>query len=432
MRVYNALNVLDFLGQCSERRAEHLAVEAIAKLRAEVGERALGELLERFEVAADEPIVVELFPSAELFSSRVTGLPGLDVNAACLGSVVALLVPGAVERPFNWYDALIHELGHTLCHLLGRGKLPQWLEEGLSVWVEGVARGRSWNLVLVYAHRANELLPLSDLDRGFLADPASPERSLAYAQSQLAVEFLLERAGWEKLVALLKEAGRRDTWEQALGATFEMTAKELEEDYAKFLDGCCGELSARMALAESLGAALAEGGALSGASTEALRRLLREEPGVFDAGRLWEWAGDTSDPALREELLWAIVRLDRADVGSAVWLADLLSQSGRTEEAEDILHVALGAGLEVPPVHTALARVALARQAKDAAVREAELAWQLLSDGSASVELAERGWAWEELSQVLADLGEEERSRQAATRARALSGSGTGAPGEAP
>ncbi|MCK4300532.1 MAG: tetratricopeptide repeat protein, partial [Planctomycetes bacterium] len=135
VRVFNALEVLDALSEYTERRGEHLIVRSppetafLAEYVAAFGEEVLGHLLEQFGVEPREPVVVELLPSRDLFSARVTGLPGLDLNAACLGQVVAV-GPTTAERPFNWYDALVHELTHAVCYLVAQGRAPQWLEEG--------------------------------------------------------------------------------------------------------------------------------------------------------------------------------------------------------------------------------------------------------------------------------------------------------------
>jgi len=382
----------------------------------------LAGLLEQFQVTADAPVVVEVLPGADLFSARVSGLPGLDLDAACLGPVVVLRAPGAAEYAFNWHDALVHELTHAVCYLAAEGRVPQWLEEGLAFWAEGAARPRSRNLVLVHAYRSEKLLSLAELDRAFVAEPGSAQRSLAHAQSALAVEFLVERFGWEKLRLLLREAKGSARWADAVTTTFGMSLEELEARYGEYLNGRGRELRAQMALAATLGQQLEKGEALTEASTAALIRLLRDEPGAFETSVVRQVAERSADGTLGQEALWALVRLERTDVDSAVALARRLRGSPRLEEAKQLYRTALGASLEDPRAHVGLAGLALEAGEQEAAAQEAELAWGYLEGRRSGLRVAARGQAWQGLSEVFAALGDEERARQAGLRGRSLIG----------
>ena len=115
-----------------------------------------------------------------------------------------------------------------------------------------------------------------------------------------------------------------------------------------------------------------------------------------------------------------LVALERTDVESALALADGLRAAGRPGEAEQVYQVALGADVEDPRVHVGLAALALAAGRREEATREADLAWELLSDGGSSLPVAERGRAWQGLADIFAALGDEERAQQAGVRARGL------------
>jgi len=427
VRVYNALEVLDFLSGCKERRGRLLVVRSaeqedlLAGYVATLGADALGRLLEQFGVEAQKVVVVELLPTLDLFSARVTGLPGLGINGACLGRVVALLSPSAAERPFNWYDTLVHELTHAACYLAAGGRLPQWMEEGLALWAEGTARPRSWNLILLHARDSGGLLSLAELDRDFLAEPGSAERTLAYAQSALAVEFLVERMGWERLRSLLPSAKGPGQWlESVAGALKVDGGEEVEALYREFLEARCTELRARMALANSLAREWKKGEPLSQASAAAVAHLLDGEPGAFELAVVREFAAEASDPAVIESAARGLVALERTDVGSALALADGLRAAGRPVEAEQVYRVALGADVAEPRVHVGLAVLALAAERREEAAREAGLAWGELSDRGGSLGATQRGRAWKGLAAVFAALGDEKRAEQSGLRARAL------------
>jgi len=423
VRVYNALEVLDFLSELPEQTAGKVVVRApgdqqlLAGYLAAAGSEAVSRLAARFEVELDEPIVIELMPTGELFGARVTGVPGSDVNGVCLGRVVVVLAPEARDVPFNWHDTLLHELMHAVCHGLAGGKLPQWLEEGLAQWAEGVARPRSWNLVLTHAQSAKGLLSLQHLDRAFLAESGSSERALAYAQSGLAVEFLVGRFGPGKLLALMKQAASSPTWDGAVAAALELAPAELGGEYLRFAEERCLELRARLALADQLTKLHDREGNLPGG---VLPTLLEAEPGAFEAGVLRRFAMGNADPELARALLEALYRLERTDPAVALALSDLLLAQGRSEESRQVLWTALGAGLRDPAVHVALASHALLSDAREQAQGEADLTWDLLEAGAGPSEADRRIEVWKELARVYADLGNDERARQAAALSEPL------------
>jgi len=471
VRVYNALNVLDLLKGYGETRRGDLVVRAPKEAEtpmapaggggapppeaAEGGAQQVGTgeasffagyvsaqgaenlagLATQLGAKLEEPVMAEVFPTRDLFSARVSALPGLDLEAAALGPVVALLTPGAAVHPFNWSDALAHELGHAVCYILAEGRVPQWLEEGLAFWAEGSARPRDWCLVLDHALQAGGFLPLADLDRAFLAQPGAPERSLAYAQSSLAFDFLIEHFGWEKFRALLAGAKSSETWPQALATGLAVSPEELEGEYRKFLEERCRELHAQLALASSLTDEWQKAGALGQGSRQVCLQLLQTEPAVLDASLLRQLAAEGADPALSEEALWAIVRVERTDVESALVLAERLQQAERKEEAEAVYRFALGAGLSDPRVHVGLSEMALAAGRREEALPEAEAGREMLEGGRSRFPADMRGRLWQRLAKVYAGLGEEARRQQAEVRARALTGTqaeGEGQQGENP
>src|SRR3989442_1296869 len=107
---------------------------------------------------------------------------------------------GALNDPRQLEKVLAHEFTHALIKSLAPRGVPTWVDEGLAVvfemgdlkWAERLAR------------RAPSLVPLSRLHDGFLSLPAD-QVPLAYAESALAVQMLIERGGIPALTALLQD-----------------------------------------------------------------------------------------------------------------------------------------------------------------------------------------------------------------------------------
>jgi tetratricopeptide (TPR) repeat protein len=107
---------------------------------------------------------------------------------------------GALNDPRQLEKVLAHEFTHALVKSLAPRGVPTWVDEGLAVvfemgdlrWAERLAR------------RAPSLVPLPRLHDGFLSLPAD-QVPLAYAESALAVQMLIERGGIPALTALLQD-----------------------------------------------------------------------------------------------------------------------------------------------------------------------------------------------------------------------------------
>jgi hypothetical protein len=108
---------------------------------------------------------------------------------------------------------LFHEYTHVLVRYLGKGRVPVWLNEGLAE-VAG-RRHHVPRLTLPQGRAVN----LAALDRPFteLPDELVP---LAYQQSYLRVNRLLELCGWPPLAELLQRLGRGEAWEAAIAGAY--------------------------------------------------------------------------------------------------------------------------------------------------------------------------------------------------------------------
>src|SRR5690606_21672611 len=136
--------------------------------------RALATLASRYGVEVEGPILVEIFPRHDDFAVRNVGLPGMvGALGACFGKVVTLDSPRA--RPpgsFNWQATLWHEMAHVVTLQLSENRVPRWLTEGISVYEEKRARpewGREMEMRFAEALESGELLPLAELNRGFMS-----------------------------------------------------------------------------------------------------------------------------------------------------------------------------------------------------------------------------------------------------------------------
>jgi len=169
--------------------------------------RAMTTYAQKYKMTLPAPVQIEVYPNHEDFAVRTEGLPGLGALGVTFGTVVAMDSPsGRKPGSFNWASTLWHETNHVYVLTATRHRVPRWFAEGLAVHEEGLGNP-AWADRLtpdvVVALRDKKLLPIAQLDRGFI-HPEYPEQVLvSYFQAGRICDFIVERWSADKLVEML-------------------------------------------------------------------------------------------------------------------------------------------------------------------------------------------------------------------------------------
>ena len=179
-------------------RDEHALLEPYIH---DLVEQAYQQLQKRYRHQPDEPIRVELYPDHADFSVRSVGQAGVGLLGVCFGPVVAMDSPAARARgEFNWGSTLWHELAHVFHLSMSGNRVPRWFSEGLAVYEERKARpgwGGDVSPDFLLAYLDGRLLPVSQLDNGFVR-PSYPDQVIhSYFQASLVFEFIEQRWGFD-------------------------------------------------------------------------------------------------------------------------------------------------------------------------------------------------------------------------------------------
>jgi tetratricopeptide (TPR) repeat protein len=118
---------------------------------------------------------------------------------------------------------LSHELTHAIVYSLAPRGVPQWLNEGLAVLFEKDDLSRERQLVAREA-----LIPLAELQTSFDA-LSGPQAALAYAESAIAAQRILDQGGPTAVYNLLSDLANGLSFDQA----FERTALMSYDDFKK-------------------------------------------------------------------------------------------------------------------------------------------------------------------------------------------------------
>ncbi len=232
---HDVLLLLDDLDRFARHETDHFVLRfdpqrdaVIAPYLADHLEKLHPEITGRFRADPPRKTIVEVFPQHARFSVRISGRPWIHTVGACTGPVIALDAPrsGAAPSPFNWAQVLRHEYAHTVTLAATENRIPHWLTEGLAVWCETAPRPWNWCLLLADAVRRDRLFTLRTIDWGFMRPRRPDDRTLAYAQSEWMVEFIVERWGDDAVHALLAAFRQRKTQDEAFRSALEVSPAE--------------------------------------------------------------------------------------------------------------------------------------------------------------------------------------------------------------
>lgn len=246
-QTYNMLELLDYLQGKSKdsfqtRESPNFILRYDREKDAVIGEFYLDflesihdEIAQDFEWEPPAKTIIEIYPTQQKFAVRITGEPWIPTVGACTGRVIAMVAPreSAGAGTYNWAAVLRHEYTHTVTLGATRNRIPHWFTEALAVASENTPRPWDWCELLTMAVRQNELFPVSQLDWGFQRPKKAYSRTLAYAQSHWAYEFIVELRGFDAITAMIEGFREGKPQSQVLLDALDMSESEFD---ARFHD----------------------------------------------------------------------------------------------------------------------------------------------------------------------------------------------------
>jgi len=240
--VVNYLRLLEKMDDFAVKGTEHFIIKVDPKYDsvlleqvAEYMESIHAEVCGDFDYHPAEKTLIEILPTHEQFSVRISGRGWIGTVGACTGRVIALAAPHRERSRLgrhNWANVLRHEYAHTVTLAATRNRIPHWFTEACAVWQQPDKRNYHFVQLLVAATRSGELFPIEELDWGFIRPRRRTDRTLAYAQAEWTMEFIIERKSFQTIRRMLSGFAEGQSQAEVFRNVVGMDEKQFDEAFA--------------------------------------------------------------------------------------------------------------------------------------------------------------------------------------------------------
>ncbi|KUO49797.1 MAG: hypothetical protein APF76_00710 [Desulfitibacter sp. BRH_c19] len=179
------------------------------------------------------PIVV--YPNSESLGKSF----GWDADESAMGvywaGVIRILSPNEwldddlsddkAKEKFRKNGPMVHEYAHLVVDYRTRGNYTRWFTEGIAQLIEKEITGFQFDNVALETDKS-DWYDFKHMDRDF---DKLPNQSLAYSQSLLMIEWLVDQYGYQGLNTILNNLGTGKTLNQAFQIATGKTLRQFEE-----------------------------------------------------------------------------------------------------------------------------------------------------------------------------------------------------------
>lgn len=202
--------------------------------------RAMATYEKKYNVKLNGPVQVEVYPDHEDFAVRTMGMPGLGALGVTFGTVVAMDSPsGRPPGQFHWASTLWHELSHVYVLTATKHRVPRWFTEGLAVYEE-TATEPDWGDRLdpeaINAIKTKKLLPIAELDRGFIRPSYPSQVVVSYFQAGQICEYIAGKWGYSKLLDMMHAFAAVKPTAEVVQEQLGMKPEEFDKQFLAWLE----------------------------------------------------------------------------------------------------------------------------------------------------------------------------------------------------
>ncbi len=194
----------------------------------------------KYKVKLSVPVQLEVYPNHEDFAVRTMGMPGLGALGVTFGTVVAMDSPsGRKPGAFHWAATLWHEMSHVYVLTATRHRVPRWFTEGVAVHEESAIYpdwGDRLTPDIIMAAKDKKLLPVAELDRGFIRPSYPNQVIVSYFQAGRIIDFIKGRWGWDKVLDMMNSYGAGKSTPVTVKEVLALSPEEFDKQFLTWLD----------------------------------------------------------------------------------------------------------------------------------------------------------------------------------------------------
>ncbi len=216
--------------------------------------RAMATYEKKYKFKLTVPLQIEVYPDHDDFAVRTAGLPGLGgILGVTFNNIIAMDSPsGRPPGSFHWASTMWHEMSHAYVLSLTNERMPRWFTEGLAVHEETAATGHSdWgdrlSPEIIAAIRDKKLLPVADIDRGFVHPTYPSQVIVSYYQAGKICDYISARWGESKLLDMIHEFGKNRPTVDVIKDQLGLEPEAFDKDFLAMIDKETGKTVAGFA-----------------------------------------------------------------------------------------------------------------------------------------------------------------------------------------
>jgi len=212
-------------------------------------DRSIATYEKKYKMKLPDRVQVELYPDHEDFAVRTLGMPGLGgILGVTFGEVLAMDSPsGRPPGTYQWGSTLWHEMSHVFILTATNHRVPRWFTEGLSVHEETQVSPEWGDRVtpeILVAIRDKKLLPVAELERGFVRPEYPTQVIVSYFQAGRLLDYIKDRWGDDKILDMVHSFAQLKTTPETIQQNLGMSPEEFDKQFLEWLYKDLGKTAA--------------------------------------------------------------------------------------------------------------------------------------------------------------------------------------------
>ncbi|HEX4642147.1 MAG TPA: tetratricopeptide repeat protein [Candidatus Acidoferrales bacterium] len=207
--------------------------------------RIIAAYNKKYKMTLPGPVQVEVYPDHEDFAVRTMGMPGLVALGVTFGLVIAMDSPsGRPPGEFHWASTLWHEMSHVYILTATNFRVPRWFTEWLAVHEETEASPEWGDRItpeIIVAIRDKKLLPVAEMDRGFIRPEYPMQVIVSYYQAGRICDYIKERWGADKLLDMVHSFAAHKSTPDVIREDLGMAPEDFDKQFLEWLDKDVGK-----------------------------------------------------------------------------------------------------------------------------------------------------------------------------------------------